>query len=305
MTKIEQEKRQPWMKFYPADWQADEGLGQCSLAARGLWVELLAIMHKSPVIGHLLIAGKQPTHAQIAIQVKSDAKSVAKAMKELEVWGVFSLTEDGVIYSRRMVSDHEKAERDRLNGKGGGNPKLKTKQVLDVNGGVNPKVNLNHNPEVNGVDKAQKLEARSQKEKVVALGTDGDLRPGAELLPSDPFPRYPNPPGNPPMPLRGDPPDAWKHLGKIEPDFQGVPRAQRGGYFVDDAAEMICEAAKIREERWRGDWRPMLEWLDAGLDLHDAILPAIRQVAARSGYKPPGTLKYFDAAIRQVAGGAR
>ncbi|MDE2240420.1 MAG: hypothetical protein KGJ73_10930 [Rhodospirillales bacterium] len=303
MAQQDQEKRQPWMKFYPADWQADEGLGQCSLMARGLWIEVLAIMHKSPVIGHLLIAGKPPNASQIAVQVKSDVKTVTKAMKELEEWGVFSKTEVGVIFSRRMVADAEKADRDRANGKGGGNPIL----TKNIHKGVNPKnkhtdnreYNQSSNMTVNGVDKAQKLEARSQKE-AVAFGNDGDSAPAAAAAQSDPFPRYANPPGKPPMPCRGDPPDAWKHLAPLEADGDGPKRAAAGGYFLDTAAELVCEAAQIRDEHWRGDWRPLIAWLRDNIDLHAVIIPAIRQVAARPNYRVPASLQYFDRAVRQA-----
>jgi hypothetical protein len=63
---------------------------------------------------------------------------------ELEGIGVFARDIDGTIYSRRMRRDHAKAIKDKANGKGGGNPRLKN--------GVNP-------PD-KGEDKAQKPEAR-------------------------------------------------------------------------------------------------------------------------------------------------
>jgi len=300
MAKPEEEKRRPWMKFYPADWQADEGLGQCSLAARGLWIELIAMMHKSSPFGHLLIAGKVPTPAQVAVQVKSDVKTVTKALGELEQWGVFSRTEEGVIFSRRMIADEKKEQTDRANGKGGGNPNLTKKQQMGVNPPDNGEVGNKDNPPDNGVDKAQKLEARSQS-KVVALGTDGETRDPAGLPPSDPFPRYQNPPGNPPMPPRGSPPEAWLHLGPPELDDRtGITHAVVGDSYIDLAADAVCQAAKIREERWRGDWRPLIEWLRDGINFHQTILPAVQSVASRPGYKPPGSLRYFDNAVRQL-----
>jgi len=36
--------KQPWIKWFPADWSADPALKQCSLAARGLWIEILNAM---------------------------------------------------------------------------------------------------------------------------------------------------------------------------------------------------------------------------------------------------------------------
>lgn len=114
----------PWMKFYPQDWRADERLRLCGLAARGLWMELLAIMHRSERYGQLLIGGQVPTDAQLAVQVGASPPEVTALLAELEAAGVFSRATGGAIYSRRMTRDHRKAEIARKNGKRGGNPSL-------------------------------------------------------------------------------------------------------------------------------------------------------------------------------------
>lgn len=115
---------QPWMKFYPRDWRADEKLRMCSLAARGLWMEMLALMHGSERYGHLLINGNVPTDAQLAVLAGAPALEVATLLGELETAGVFSRAATGAIYSRRMTTDERKARNARKNGKLGGNPKL-------------------------------------------------------------------------------------------------------------------------------------------------------------------------------------
>ncbi len=132
------ERRKPWMKFYPADWQADEGLRQCGAAARGVWIELIAIMHKAETYGHLLIAGTSPSDAEIARAIAMEARTVRAGIAELERWRVFSRTAEGVIYSRRMVEDAAQAERDAENGRGGGNPRLRVVSRNEEKGGVNP-----------------------------------------------------------------------------------------------------------------------------------------------------------------------
>lgn len=124
----------PWMKFYPQDWRADEKLRLCSLAARGLWIEMLAIMHRSERYGQLLISGRVPTDAQLAVQVGTSPEQVSSLMLELDGAGVFSRAASGAIYSRRMTRDYKKAEIARKNGKTGGNPSLckeKKKTALD------------------------------------------------------------------------------------------------------------------------------------------------------------------------------
>jgi hypothetical protein len=135
-------RKLPWMKFYPADWRADPALRMCSLAARGLWMEMLSIMHEADPRGSLLINGKAIGAKQLASLCGATLRETIALLTELEAAGVFSHAEDGTIFSRRMKRDDEKAEQDKANGKAGGNPRL--------NAGVNPP------------DKAQSPEARSQ-----------------------------------------------------------------------------------------------------------------------------------------------
>lgn len=124
---------QPWMKFYPRDWRADERLRDCSLAARGLWIEMIAIMHGAERYGRLLIAGKPATAERLSRQVGASETEVAGLLDELREAGVFSVDASGIIYSRRMRSDEKAAETARKNGKLGGNPRLCNKS--DISGG--------------------------------------------------------------------------------------------------------------------------------------------------------------------------
>jgi hypothetical protein len=75
-----------------------------------------------------------------------------------QVRNVFERAPNGAMVSRRMVKDRARDERERANGKGGGNPDL----VAWDNPGVNPPVNGRVNRGDNGGDKAQKLESRIQ-----------------------------------------------------------------------------------------------------------------------------------------------
>jgi hypothetical protein len=116
--------KSPWMKFYPTDWRADPRLRMCSLEARGLWIELMGFMHEAEPYGHLLIGGKSPSISEIANMVGAHHNTVRKAIMELSSKGVCSQDTDGVMYSRRMVRDFEKAKKDKANGSKGGNPGL-------------------------------------------------------------------------------------------------------------------------------------------------------------------------------------
>lgn len=116
--------RQPWFKWFPSDWRADPALHVCSLAARGLWIEMLGIMHEASPRGSLLISGKAPTVEQLAAVVGASASDVSALLSELESAHVFTRRKNGVIVSRRMEKDEEKTRKNRENGKKGGNPSL-------------------------------------------------------------------------------------------------------------------------------------------------------------------------------------
>lgn len=108
----------------------------------------MSYMHESVPYGHMTIEGIPPDDRGLAALVSRPLGEVKRALAELEARGVFSRTDDGVIYSRRMVRDANKAERDELNGKSGGSPLLTTSTRRGVNPHTNPPL------------KAQKPEAR-------------------------------------------------------------------------------------------------------------------------------------------------
>jgi hypothetical protein len=122
------ERRQPWLKFFPTDWRSDPKLRACSLAARGLWIETIGLMHEAIPYGHLLINGQPPTQVELALQVGAPPKEVKAALSELCAHDVYSQTADGVIFSRRMTRAARRSEIYSANGKHGGNPALLDKQ---------------------------------------------------------------------------------------------------------------------------------------------------------------------------------
>lgn len=155
----------PWMKWYGRDWRKDPGVRRAGYAARGLWADLLSLMQNdTDAYGFLVIDGVGLEAEDIASIFGGSQKEVAALLRRLEVCNVFSrvgtvpadmahLIPDempvGAIISRRMVRDKAKEEKDRRNGKGGGNPKLKPADKE----GVNPTLTKPDNPS----DKAQKV----------------------------------------------------------------------------------------------------------------------------------------------------
>lgn len=124
-----------WSKFWWADYEGDDALRVVSLAAQGIWMRMLCAMHKGEPYGHLTINGKPPTMRQIAMMASTTEREAKKLLAELGEAGVFSRTDDGVIFSRRMVRDMETHTRGVNDGKRGGNPKLAT---APKGGGLTP-----------------------------------------------------------------------------------------------------------------------------------------------------------------------
>ncbi len=143
--------RNRWMKFWPGDWRGDSALRACSAAARGFWIDCLTIMHEAEPYGHLLIGGQPPTPRRLAQVLSMREKEVVSLIEELRSAGVCSETEDGTLYSRRMVRDAQASDIAREHGRRGGNPTLKP-----LRGGLTPP--LNH---------PLKLEAEAEAEKTL------------------------------------------------------------------------------------------------------------------------------------------
>lgn len=115
-----------WYKHYPSDWRSDVLLKQASRAARSLWLDCLGLMYEGGT-HRLEIAGQPMSIAQLSAALGDNPRTTRKLMKELEDCGVYTVDSDGFVTSRRILRDFQKAEKDRSNGRMGGNPALKTK----------------------------------------------------------------------------------------------------------------------------------------------------------------------------------
>jgi len=99
--------KRPAFQFYPGDWIRSTDLRTCSICARGLWIDMICLMHEGVPYGHLSIGMKPIAPATLAKLVGEDAKNVSRWLGELEQSGVLSVTEEGCYFSRRMVRDEE------------------------------------------------------------------------------------------------------------------------------------------------------------------------------------------------------
>lgn len=99
----------PWFKFQPAAWRGDPALRAVSLAARGLWIECLCIMHEAKPYGHLVLNGTAIGDETLARMTGVPVDEVRALMAELRQAGVLSMASTGIVLSRRMVKDNERA----------------------------------------------------------------------------------------------------------------------------------------------------------------------------------------------------
>lgn len=97
--------KKPSLQFYPGDWRKDPSVNCLSLAARGLWFEMLMLMHESPRRGYLSM-----TLRQLARSVGATLSETKSRLKELEGAKTYSVDVAGLIFNRRMVRDEEISE---------------------------------------------------------------------------------------------------------------------------------------------------------------------------------------------------
>lgn len=144
----------PWLKFYPRDWRGDQALRAVSIGARGLWMEMLCIMHEASPYGHLVLGGHAVSNDVLARMSGTGAEEIGALLAELESAGVFSRTRKGVVYSRRMIKDRSRAEKGR---------KSVNKRWAQVPDPVEEKTAPNRSP--NRSPTTQKPEARDQMKR--------------------------------------------------------------------------------------------------------------------------------------------
>lgn len=104
---------QPWIKFYPRDWRGDQALRLVSLSARGLWIEMMCLMHEAAPYGHLLVGNRPVSDEVLARVVGSSVQEVQASLDELQSAGVFRRARNGVITSKRMIADDKRSKEGR------------------------------------------------------------------------------------------------------------------------------------------------------------------------------------------------
>ena len=111
--------------FYPVDWISDSRLRLCSAGARGLWIDILCLMHLSNERGYLLIEDTILDEEMLQKTLGYDAKEFDNCFMELRRYNIIKKDEKNRYFSKTMVNAQKISEKRSVSGKLGGNPSLK------------------------------------------------------------------------------------------------------------------------------------------------------------------------------------
>jgi len=185
--------RMPWFSFYPGDWLSDSNLSRCSIYARGLWIDVLALAYQCENPGILASDGKPWSDDQICLAIRGGKlKEKLAALDELLQAKVarrmiVGQQIPGAVYSKRMLSDIQ--NRDKTSNR--------VKKYRDRNALVT-QVSRDCNADVTDLSRecnreSQKSDIRSQKSEVRQDSLSLGSKPKREASDPDaqPWDRWP------------------------------------------------------------------------------------------------------------------
>lgn len=214
--------KRPSFQFYPGDWMNDAALRMVSVGARGLWIDMMCIMHQGSEYGYLKVNGKVILLPNLARMTGSTLEETESYLGELESAGVFSRDEEGCIFSRRMIRDESVREARAAGGSKGGNPALMAnrKDNLPPNLGPTPSYSSSSSPSGNSSSKSkrQRVPRFDAQAHLESLGVDPAVARDWLTLRSG------------------------KRLKPTETAFSGVlQEARKAGLSMNDALRMCCK----------------------------------------------------------------
>lgn len=169
----------PSTVWFWKDWLNDPGLRMCSPAAKGAWIDMLAMAALAKPQGYCKVNGRPMGPADVAQLCAIQEAEAADLIEELLRNGVCSKDRHGCLYSRRMIRDEKTRAKNTKNGRQGGNPKLKTDRHISDGKDIeksewdNPQVNPQVNPPVKPRARASSLTlSHTHQEEEVAVGAE-------------------------------------------------------------------------------------------------------------------------------------
>lgn len=162
-------KKLPALQFYPGDWWRDLNVKLLDHYLKGVWFEILLLMHDNEERGCLTINGRAMTDTEIGLLIglvnQEDNQIATKAITKLLELGVASRREgDGALVCRRMLRDEEIRSKRIKAGSMGGNPILVNQKVKQE---VNQRVNQITEDEYEVEDEDEDLKKENSKPKKI------------------------------------------------------------------------------------------------------------------------------------------
>lgn len=184
--------RRPSLQFYPADWQSNPKLRRCSHAEKGIWLDVICLLHDQDEYGIIRWSLKdiaQAVNAKLSALEALVSKQVLKGVDVGEMCEPFTYrprhggrdggpitlipAQDGPIwYSSRLVRDeYVRQARAASEPKPKGTPKEQPK--VDIGGGIGTAIGLTSKPDpsragVSSSSSTSSSEASSTSEKTKA-----------------------------------------------------------------------------------------------------------------------------------------
>lgn len=124
---------QPHIQLYVGDWRKDLAVQSLSYHHRGIWFELLMLMHCSEDRGRLVLSGKPMTNASLARLLGLSEQESQSAIEILLSQGVASRDQTGALINRRMCREENiRRKRAEAGSKGGAKTQAKREQHPDI-----------------------------------------------------------------------------------------------------------------------------------------------------------------------------
>jgi len=124
-------KVKPWLKFEPSAWLSDPKLRSCTTSERGVLIDLICLAHRNCDYGYLGFKNDADGVRMIAKCLSIARRTLAKCIANLIDMERICIANDGEMYIKRMIQDHEYACKQSTNGEKGGNPTLKPDKTIE------------------------------------------------------------------------------------------------------------------------------------------------------------------------------
>lgn len=174
--------KMPAFQFYPADWRKDSAVQSLDYETRGVWFEMLCIMHESSERGVLLLNGAPMPEEALARLLGLDNQNLSKHLTKMQAYGVAKRRQcDGALFNKRMVEDERLCEIRRNAGKKGGNPLLLNQ---------NPTSPVNQNPTPSSSSSSSNNITAAEATEVVPPTASKAAKPKKETLADPRFTQF-------------------------------------------------------------------------------------------------------------------